>query len=320
MSWKVLISAPPMLMTLEECKERFKQENLEIVAPKIKQQLSETELCNIIGDFDGVIAGDDPFTAKVIAIGKKGKLKVLAKWGIGVDAIDLEAAKNLGIYTSNTPNVFGDEVADVALGYTILLARKLHKIDAAVRKGEWLKIQGTSLKGKIAGIIGVGSIGQAIARRFQVLGMSLLGYDVHPISTSFCQETRLKQVELNYLLSNADYVVLACNLTPNNYHLLNETAFGNMKTGVSLVNVARGPLIDEKALILALDSGKVAAVALDVFESEPFNLENPLVNYPQVILGSHNSSNTREAVLKVNQMAIDNLVRDLKKATIGFQK
>jgi D-3-phosphoglycerate dehydrogenase len=320
MSWKILISAPPMLMTLDECRERFTKENLEIVVPKIKQQLSEEELCDIIADFDGIIAGDDPFTAKVLEIGKQGKLKVLAKWGIGVDAIDLEAAKKLGIYTSNTPNVFGDEVADVALGYTILLARQLHRIDAAVRKGEWLKIQGTSLRGKTAGIIGVGSIGQAIARRFRVLGMSLLGYDVCPINPAFCQETGLQQVGLDLLLSDADYIVLACSLTADNYHLLNETAFNQMKNGVCLVNVARGALIDEKALIYALDTGIVAAAALDVFESEPFTPENPLVNYPKVILGSHNSSNTREAVLKVNQMAIDNLVGGLKKATIGFKK
>ena len=311
---RILITCPPMLASLESCQERFKKENLEVVTPEIVQQLSEEELCQIIAEFDGVIAGDDPFTAKVLEIGRRGRLKVLAKWGIGVDGIDLEAAKNLGIYTSNTPNVFADEVADVALGYTLLLARQLHKIDTDVRQGNWLKIQGTSLRNKTVGIIGVGSIGGAIARRFHVMGMNLLGYDVRPIDAQLCQETNLKQVELNQLFQGSDCIVLACNLTPENYHLLDEEAFEQMKNDTWLVNVARGPIVDEKALIKALDSGKISRAALDVFESEPMTTDNPLDNYEQVIMGSHNSSNTREAVLRVNQIAIDNLVRDLKRA------
>lgn len=314
MNWRVLITCPPMIMTIDHCRERFLDEGLEVVVPEIQQQMSEAELCQIIADFDGVIAGDDPFTAKVLEIGRKGRLRVLAKWGIGVDAIDLKAAAELGIHTSNTPNVFGDEVADVALGYTLLLARQLHRMDAAVRRGEWLKIQGTSLRGKVAGIIGVGSIGQAIAQRLHALGMELLGYDVHAIDPAICQTTTLKPVALEPLLQQSDCIVLACNLTPHNRHLLNEQAFAQMKDGVWIVNVARGPLIDETALISALQTGKVGAAALDVFETEPLPLESPLLQFEQVILGSHNSSNTREAVLRVNQMAIDHLVRDLKRA------
>ena len=314
MAWNILITCPPMLATLDTCKERFKAENLEVVAPKIQQQLSEQELCEIIADFDGVIAGDDPFTARVLETGKAGCLKVLAKWGIGTDAIDFDAAKRLGIYTSNTPNVFGDEVADVALGYIILLARQLHKIDQAVRNQQWLKIQGTSLKGKVAGIIGLGSIGRALAYRLNSLGMGLIGYDVTTIDSEFLLETSLKQVNLDELLSEADCIILCCNLTPENYHLLDNKAFEKMKKGVWLVNVARGPLINEDALIQAMESDKVAGAALDVFEAEPLLKGHPLLAYNQVILGSHNSSNTREGVLKVNQLAIDNLVRDLKRA------
>lgn len=317
MSWRILITCPPMIMTLDHCQERFAAEQLDVVVPKIQQQLSEAELCEIIADFEGVIAGDDPFTATVLEIGRKGRLRALAKWGIGIDAIDLEAARQLGIFTSNTPNVFGEEVGDIALGYTILLARQLHRIDAAVRQGTWLKIQGTSLRGKVAGIIGTGSIGKAIARRFHLVGMELLGYDIHPIDPTFCQETNLQPVELELLLQRADCIVLACNLTPENYHLLDEAAFSQMQPGVWIVNVARGALIKEMALISALKEGKVAAAALDVFETEPVSLNNPLLQLDQVILGSHNSSNTLEAVLRVNQLAIDNLVRDLKRAAAG---
>ncbi len=315
MTWRILITCPPMLLTLESCRERFIAENLEVVTPEVVQQLSEEQLCDIIADFDGVIAGDDPFSAKVLEMGRKGRLKVLAKWGIGVDAIDLEAAKKLGIYTSNTPNVFSNEVADVALGYTLLLSRKLHKIDAAVRQGNWLKIQGTSLQNKIGGIIGVGSIGSAIAHRYAMLGMKVIGYDLYPIDSQLCEGIPLQQVDLETLFRESDCIAIACNLTHQNYHLLNERAFSLMKDGVWIVNVARGQIIEEKALIDALNSEKVGAAALDVFESEPIGINHPLLQYEQVIFGSHNSSNTKEAVLRVNQLAIDNLVRDLKRAS-----
>ncbi len=317
MNWRVLVTCPPMIMTLDECQERFQQEGFDVHVPQFEQQMSEADLCNLIADFDGVIAGDDPFSAKVLKIGRQGKLKALAKWGIGVDAIALDAAKELGIFTSNTPNVFGDEVADVALGYTILIARQLHRMDAAVRHGQWLKIQGTSLRGKTAGVIGVGSIGKAIARRYRVLGMEVLGYDVFPIDSAFCEETGVQSVDLQTVFQNSDCITLACNLTPENHHLLNPDAFGQMKDGVWIVNVARGPIIDESALVEALTSGKVGAAALDVFEHEPLAVGHPLTQFEQVICGSHNSSNTREAVLRVNQLAVDNLVRDLNRAAAG---
>ncbi|MEB3231576.1 MAG: NAD(P)-dependent oxidoreductase, partial [Leptolyngbyaceae bacterium] len=185
----------------------------------------------------------------------------------------------------------------------------------AVRTGKWLKIQGTSLRGKTAGIIGVGSIGQAIARRMHVLGMNLLGYDVRPIAPEFCQEVGLKQVELSELFQQSNCILLACNLTPENHHLLDRNAFNQMQEGTWIVNVARGPIIDELALVDALKQGKVGAAALDVFESEPLAADNPLAQFEQVICGSHNSSNTKEAVLRVNQLAINNLVRDLNQAT-----
>ena len=316
MSLRVLVTCTPMLMSLAECQERFETENLEVVAPEIDQQLSEAELRKIVAGFDGVITGDDPFTERVLEIGRQGRLRVIVKWGIGLNAIDLDAAKRLGIYVSNTPGMFGDEVADTALCYTLLLARGLHKIDAAVRQGEWPKIQGTSLRGKIGGIIGVGSIGSALVRRFRVLGMQMLGYDPYPIEPTFCQETGLKQVELDHLLCSTDCIVLSCSLTPDNYHLLNERAFSKMKDGVWIVNVARGALIDENALIAALENGKVGGAALDVFESEPLSSDHPLLKYEQVIVGSHNASNTREAVLRVNQLAIDILVRELRKTAL----
>jgi D-3-phosphoglycerate dehydrogenase len=315
MPLRVLVTCTPMLMSLADCQERFQQEQLDVVAPNVGQQLSEAELSAMAADFDGVITGDDPFTARVIEIGRKGRLRVIVKWGIGLDAIDLEAARRLGVYVANTPGMFSDEVADAALGYLLLLARGLHKIDTAVHQGHWLKIQGTSLRGKVGGIIGVGNIGSAIARRLHSIGMQLCGYDLSPIAQDLCQETDLQQVRLEHLLRSADCLILSCGLNSENYHLLNETAFAVMKQGVWIINVARGALIDESALIAALETGKVGGAALDVFESEPIVPTHPLLKCERVIVGSHNASNTREAVLRVNQQAIDILVRELRRVT-----
>jgi D-3-phosphoglycerate dehydrogenase len=310
MKWRVLITCPHLQKTIEPYRSLFAERDIEVEVPPLLQQLNEAELLEIIDRFDGVIAGDDFFTAKVLEKGKR--LKIVAKWGIGLDAIDLEAAKKLGILVRNTPDVFADEVADVVLGYIVLLARGLHKLDQSVRNGGWLKIQGRSLRGKTLGVIGVGSIGQAVVQRGVALGMSVVGYDVASIPESFVEETGMTQESLELLLQVSDFISLNCNLTASNYHFLGEKQFDLMKEGVCLINTARGPLIDETTLVKALTAGKVAGAALDVFEAEPLPMESPLRQFDNCIFGTHNASNTLEAVMRVNEMAIQNLLTGLE--------
>ena len=310
MKWRVLITCPHLQKTIEPYRSLFAERDIEVEVPPLLQQLNEAELLEIIDRFDGVIAGDDFFTAKVLEKGKR--LKIVAKWGIGLDAIDLEAAKKLGILVRNTPDVFADEVADVVLGYIVLLARGLHKLDQSVRNGGWLKIQGRSLRGKTLGVIGVGSIGQAVVQRGVALGMSVVGYDVASIPESFVEETGMTQESLELLLQVSDFISLNCNLTASNYHFLGEKQFDLMKEGVCLINTARGPLIDETTLVKALTAGKVAGAALDVFEAEPLLMESPLRQFDNCIFGTHNASNTLEAVMRVNEMAIKNLLTGLE--------
>lgn len=310
MKWRVLITCPHLQKTIEPYRSLFAERDIEVEVPPLLQQLNEAELLEIIDRFDGVIAGDDFLTAKVLEKGKR--LKIVAKWGIGLDAIDLEAAKKLGILVRNTPDVFADEVADVVLGYIVLLARGLHKLDQSVRNGGWLKFQGRSLRGKTLGVIGVGSIGQAVVQRGVALGMSVVGYDVASIPESFVQETGMTQESLELLLQVSDFISLNCNLTASNYHFLGEKQFDLMKEGVCLINTARGPLIDETTLVKALTAGKVAGAALDVFEAEPLPMESPLRQFDNCIFGTHNASNTLEAVMRVNEMAIKNLLTGLE--------
>jgi D-3-phosphoglycerate dehydrogenase len=310
MSDQVLITCRQMQNVIDEFRPMFEERGLAIEMPPVVQQPTEDELIEIIGEFDGMIAGDDPLTARVLDQAKR--MRIISKWGIGVDGIDLEAARARGIVVTRTPGVFGDDVADVAAGYLVMLARQLHRIDASVKAGGWFKHEGISLCGKTLGIVGFGSIGQAVARRGHGFGMTVMAQDVAPQAVAAGDAMGVAIVELDELLADSDFVVLCTPLTPDTRHLMNERTLGLMRGGTFLVNVARGPLVDETALVAALDSGHVAAAALDVFEDEPLAADHPLRRFEQCVFGSHNGSNTREGVLRASAQAVDNLLKGLE--------
>ena len=159
---RVLITCPQMQNSIDEFRDRFDDRGIEIELPEVVQQPSEDELIAIIGEFDGMIAGDDPLTARVLE--HAARMRIISKWGVGTDGIDREAAQANGITVTNTPGVFGDDVADVTAGYLVMLARQLHRIDASVRDGRWFKPEGIRLSGRTLGIAGFGHIGQAVAQ------------------------------------------------------------------------------------------------------------------------------------------------------------
>jgi D-3-phosphoglycerate dehydrogenase len=287
----------------------FAEHGLQADLPPVVQQLSEGELLKIIDQYEGVIAGDDEFTERVID--KATHLRAISKWGVGIDNIDLVAAGRRGIRVTNTPGTFADEVADVAVGYLVLLARQLHRIDAGVRSGEWPKIEGISLAGKALTIVGLGSIGTALARRAHAMGMVVTGFEIADAQRDAARALGVEIRDLDAALRSADFVSLNCPLTPENRHMLSAPQFDEMRRGVFLVNTARGPLIDEGALVRALETGQVAGAALDVFEDEPLPSTSPLRQFDNVILGAHNSSNTAEAARRVSDLAVQNLLDSL---------
>lgn len=278
--------------------------------PTIVQHLTEDELTPLIGRFDAIIAGDDQVSRKVIEAG--ARLKVICKWGIGIDAIDVAAAAERNIPVYNTPGMFGEEVADMALGYVILLARPLHLIDRGVRDGVWTKLRGTTLSGKRVGVVGLGSIGQAVVRRLGGFGLVPFGSDPYAApDPDFDTRTGLTRLPLEEMLPQIDYLIVTCNLTPDSFHLIDTAALAHLKKGAKVINVSRGPVIDEKALVEALRLGHVAGAGLDVFEEEPLPADNPLRGFDNVILGAHNGSNTHEGVDRVNIASLRNLLRGL---------
>ncbi len=298
---RILLTCPPMLGMKDRFRSRFAAKGIELYCPEVVQTLSEDELSDLLPDFDGWIIGDDPATRRVFEAGKKGRLKAAVKWGIGVDNVDFAAAGELGIPITNTPLMFGQEVADVAMSYVVALARETFLIDRAVRAGDWPKPRGISLAGKTMALVGFGDIGRNVAKRALAAEMKVIAYD--PAVNAASIPPSVDATVWPQRIEDADFLVLTCSLNSGNRHILGAAELARAKDGVRIVNVARGPLIDESALIAALQSEKVHAAALDVFEVEPLPAVSPLRTMERCIFGSHNGSNTEDAVIRASERA-----------------
>lgn len=302
---KILVTCPPMLRMIDSFRPLFEQYGAEITAPNVVQTLSVEELKQLVPQHDGWIIGDDPATREVFEAGKAGRLRAAVKWGIGVDNVDFAACKDLGIPITNTPNMFGGEVADIAVGYVIALARQTFDIDRGVRAGEWPKPRGISLAGKTVALVGYGDIGKNTARRLLAADMTVVAYDPHaPDDIAMPQVQRAAWPQR---INDADFIVINCALTPSSHHMLNAEVLAQCKSGVRVVNVGRGSVIDEAALEAALNSGQVFSAALEVFELEPLPMQSPLRSHPRCVFGSHNASNTVDAVIRASHQAIRHL-------------
>jgi D-3-phosphoglycerate dehydrogenase len=298
-----------MQRTIEHFRPRLEQLQVEVDLPPVKQALSASELVPIIDAYDGIIAGDDELNATVLQ--RAVRMRAISKWGVGVDGIDRLTADRQGIAVTNTPGMFGDEVADVAMGYITMLARGLHLIDRSVRAGNWAQPVGMSLMGKPLGVIGLGSVGGALVQRGRAFGMKILGYEIDAGRRAAARAAGVETGPLDALLSRSRFVTLCCPLTPATHHTIDASALARMRPDAYIVNVARGPLIDEAALEQSLADNTIAGAALDVFETEPLPVRSRLRRLDSVILGSHNASNTAEATMRTSEQAVENLVRAL---------
>jgi D-3-phosphoglycerate dehydrogenase / 2-oxoglutarate reductase len=313
MTWRVLISAPYLLPVLEEFRTRLEAEGVEIVSTQVRERLSESELLSLVGTLDGVICGDDQFTERVLQRGAP-RLKVISKWGTGIDSIDARAAAKLGIRLCNTPNAFTDAVADTTLGYVLCLARRLPWMDQEIRRGLWAKPDAISLRECTLGVVGVGNIGKAVVRRARAFGMTVLGTDPVPVPASFVEETGLQLVSLRALLEEADFISLHCDLNPTSFHLIGRAQLAVMRSSAYIINTSRGAVIDEPALVAALNERRIAGAALDVFEVEPLPADSPLRSAAGCLLAPHNANSDLAARRRVHEATIANLLRALREA------
>jgi len=288
----------------------FEKHHIDLIIPEVRERMEEAELLKYVGQFDGTICGDDHYTERVLKACAP-RLKIISKWGTGIDSIDSEAASRLGIKVARTPNAFTTAVADTVLGYMLAFVRRQPWMDAAMKRGEWKKIPGKALSECTLGVIGVGNIGKAVTRRARAFGMHVLGNDIVEIDHVFVTETGIEMTSLERLLSNSDFVSVNCDLNPTSYHLIDEKTLALMRPEAILINAARGPIVDEKALIEALQAKRLSGAALDVFEVEPLPLDSPLLKMDGVMLAPHNANSSPAAWERVHWNTIKNLLDGL---------
>ncbi len=310
MKYTVLLTAPYMLPFLDRFRPVLESYDLDLIVPDVHERMEENDLLKYTSQFDGAICGDDRYTARVLEACSP-RLKVISKWGTGVDSIDASACSRLNIILSRTPNAFTTPVADTVLGYMLAFARRGPWMDSAMKRGEWEKIPGIALSECTLGIIGIGNIGKAVTRRAKAFGMKVLGTDIIEIDHVFISESGIEMTNIETLLPNSDFVTVNCDLNTTSHHLINFKTLAQMKSTAILINTARGPIVDEKALVAALQSGQVGGAALDVFEHEPLPLDSPLLKMDNVMLAPHNSNSSPSAWERIHWNTIKNLVEGL---------
>ncbi|HSL31270.1 MAG TPA: phosphoglycerate dehydrogenase [Anaerolineales bacterium] len=310
MSYRVLLTAPYMIPFVERFKPVFEKYDIDLIVPAVHERMEEADLLKHAGQFDGAICGDDRYTARVIEACTP-RLKVISKWGTGIDSIDAEACGRCEVKIYRTPNAFTLPVADSVLGYILAFARCQPWMDREMKEGRWHKLSGRSLNECTLGVIGVGNIGKAVTRRARSFGMPVYGTDVVEIDPVFLAETGIEMVDLPELLSRSDFISINCDLNLTSYHLINPDTLALMRADAVLINTARGAIVDEAALIEALQSKRLGGAALDVFEHEPLPSDSPLRQMDNVMLAPHNSNSSPAAWERVHWNTIKNLLEGL---------
>ena len=306
----ILFTAPYMLPFLDRFRPVFERYDLELVTPPVEERLEKAQILELAGNFDGTICGDDHYSADVLQACVP-RLKVISKWGTGIDSIDLKSADELGVRVFRTPNAFTSPVADTVMGYILAFARRQPWMDQNMKSGLWEKLPGRSLSECTLGVIGVGNIGKAVLKRAYAFNMELLGNDIVQIEPGFIEELGLEMTSLNDLLARADFLSLNCDLNPTSLGLINQSSLAQIKTTGILINTARGQVVDESALIAVLQAGTIGGAALDVFEEEPLPQDNPLLDMENVMLAPHNSNSSPAAWEHVHWNSIRNLLEGL---------
>ncbi|MGB9662165.1 MAG: phosphoglycerate dehydrogenase [Moorellaceae bacterium] len=308
MSIKVVITPRSFAATSPLPLKVLEERGFTIVRNHLDRPLNEEELLELVRDADALIVGIDRVTRQVIT--HAPRLKVISKYGVGIDNIDLEAAAERGITVTNTPEVNTEAVADLTVGLMLAAARQIPQADASMRQGQWKKFMGMALFGKTVALLGTGRIGRAVARRLKGFNTKLLLYDVHP-DPSFAAEVQGEYVELTRALREADYISLHLPLLPETANLIGEKELRLMKPNAVLVNTSRGGIVEEKALARALRERWIRAAALDVFAEEPPR-DQDLLSLSSAVFTPHIGAYTEEAVLLMGLEAAENVISVLE--------
>lgn len=303
MNWNVLITARAFWTDGAFANDLLSAAGCNTIRSAEAGPLGERDLIPQLTECDAVIASSDTYSTEVFRACTK--LKVVSRWGVGIDAIDLKAATEAGVVVTNTPGVMAEAVADYTIGLLLAVARRIVEGDATMRSGGWAEFPGTLVFGKTIGLVGAGMIGRAVARRAGGFGMRILAFDpiVDPAGAPGIQF-----VSFDDLLRESDFVSIHAPSLPETQGMFDAGRFAQMKHTAFLVNAARGALVDEAALLDALQTGKIAGAALDVYADEPLAFDHPLRSAPRCVLMPHNASLAVETMEQMSVLAAENVL------------
>ncbi|MBW1700146.1 MAG: phosphoglycerate dehydrogenase [Deltaproteobacteria bacterium] len=303
--YKVLVTARIFGHVSEDAYNGFKEKGIEVLPNPCKgRALSEDELIEMIDGAHGLLTGVDPVTARVIESARQ--LKVISKFGAGVDNIDLQAATRKGVIVTNAPGTNSDSVADMAFSLMLAISRRIPLAFDLVRKGEWPLLMGTEIWNKTLGIVGLGNIGKRVALRAKGFNMKVLAYEIAP-DEPFVKANDIQLVGLDQLLRESDFISIHTPLTAETRNLMGKEQFAFMKPSAFLVNTARGGIVDEAALYEALKSEKIAGAAFDVLEQEPPK-DRKLLGLDNFIVTPHIAAFTAEAIGNMERLSSQNII------------
>ncbi len=282
-------------------KTQLEEQVREVIYNPTGKPLTSAEVAKLLPGIDGYIAGLDAIDAP--ALENADRLKVIARYGVGVDNVDLAAARKKRIVVTNTPGANSVSVAELALGLMLALARQIPEAVEAVHQGKWPRYSGVSLERKTIGILGLGAIGKQLALRLNGFDCKILAFDPFA-DVVFATDHHIELAALDKLIREADFISLHLPLLPETRGMINESFLGKMKKGSFLVNTSRGEVVDEEALLKALQSGHLKGAGLDAFIAEPPDPKHPLLALPQVIATPHLGAQTDGATSNMGWLAM----------------
>lgn len=284
--------------------EKLRSYTDDLVFNPAGRPLTEDELIPLLSDCDGYVAGLDFITEKVIAACPR--LKVISRYGVGYDRVDVKAAKEAGVIVTNTPGVNSEAVGELAFGLILSVARKIPFLDRDTRDGGWIRSTGIEMLGKTIAILGLGSIGKVVARCAQGFGMNVTAYDPF-LDEAYCKEHGIEGKGFEACIADADVISLHLPLMDSTRHIIDAEAISKMKQGVILINTSRGGIIDEAAAYEGLKAGKIGGLGLDAFEEEPPK-DSPLFVFDNVVVTPHTGAHTKEATMNMASAAVQNVI------------
>lgn len=286
---KVLVTATNYSTYCAAAKKLLEENGVEVVENTLGRPMTKQELLSVVADIDGVVVGVDTWNEEIFA--HAPKLKAMARFGVGVDNIDLTAAKNHGIQVTNAKGMNSNPVAELTVGLILSTLRNVPAFNTSIREGIWDRFMGRDLAGMTVGLLGFGDIAQRVAKKLSGFDVEICAYDLYP-NLEKAKLLNVRMTSMEEVLRQADVVCMHLPSLPSTRHIMNAETFAIMKDGSYFINTARGALVDEGALAEALRSGKLRAAAIDVFDQEPVTKDNPLFALPNLFATPHTAAET----------------------------